>query len=116
MGRVSSAAGRPAAPGAAHAPMTNPNPPDDDTIVAISTPPGRGGVGVVRISGPEAVRIALEMFRRPGDTGDVRADEEREGSPSGAPGQALFGSFLTGGREAIDQGYLVIFRPPRPST
>jgi tRNA modification GTPase len=29
-----------------------------DTIVAIATPPGRGGIGVVRVSGPEAHRIA----------------------------------------------------------
>jgi len=29
----------------------------DDTIVAIATPPGRGGIGVVRISGPDAARI-----------------------------------------------------------
>ena len=29
-----------------------------DTIVAIATPPGRGGIGVVRISGPDAERIA----------------------------------------------------------
>src|SRR6188508_165144 len=29
-----------------------------DTIVAIATPPGRGGIGVVRISGPEAQAIA----------------------------------------------------------
>jgi tRNA modification GTPase len=28
-----------------------------DTIVAIATPPGRGGIGVVRIAGPDAVRI-----------------------------------------------------------
>ncbi len=26
----------------------------DDTIVAIATPPGRGGIGVVRLAGPEA--------------------------------------------------------------
>jgi tRNA modification GTPase len=30
----------------------------DDTIVAIATPPGRGGIGVVRLSGPDASRIA----------------------------------------------------------
>ena len=30
----------------------------DDTIVAIATPPGRGGLGVVRISGPDAVSVA----------------------------------------------------------
>ena len=36
----------------------------DDTIVAISTPPGRGGIGVVRISGPEAVATARTMLFR----------------------------------------------------
>jgi tRNA modification GTPase len=35
----------------------------DDTIVAIATPPGRGGIGVVRLSGPEATTIAKPMLR-----------------------------------------------------
>src|SRR5688500_17876095 len=35
-----------------------------DTIVAIATPPGRGGIGVVRISGPDADRIARELTGR----------------------------------------------------
>ncbi|HEX6906136.1 MAG TPA: tRNA uridine-5-carboxymethylaminomethyl(34) synthesis GTPase MnmE [Terriglobales bacterium] len=35
----------------------------DDTIVAVATPPGRGGIGVVRLSGPEARQIALPMLR-----------------------------------------------------
>ena len=35
-----------------------------DTIVAIATPPGRGGIGVVRISGPEAGRIAGDLTGR----------------------------------------------------
>jgi len=35
----------------------------DDTIVAIATPPGRGGIGVVRLSGPEARDIARPMLR-----------------------------------------------------
>ena len=34
-----------------------------DTIVAISTPPGRSGIGVVRLSGPESVAIAGTMLR-----------------------------------------------------
>jgi len=34
----------------------------DDTIVAIATPPGRGGIGVVRISGAEAHRIATLLL------------------------------------------------------
>ncbi|MDR3763320.1 MAG: tRNA uridine-5-carboxymethylaminomethyl(34) synthesis GTPase MnmE [Acidobacteriota bacterium] len=37
----------------------------DETIVAIATPPGRGGIGVVRLSGPEAKAAALAMLRLP---------------------------------------------------
>ena len=35
----------------------------DDTIVAIATPPGRGGIGVVRLSGNDARTIAAPMLR-----------------------------------------------------
>ena len=35
----------------------------DDTIVAIATPPGRGGIGVVRVSGPAASAIAASVLR-----------------------------------------------------
>ena len=35
----------------------------DDTIAAISTPPGEGGIGIVRLSGPEALAIARAVFR-----------------------------------------------------
>ncbi|MGB9071370.1 MAG: tRNA uridine-5-carboxymethylaminomethyl(34) synthesis GTPase MnmE [Terriglobales bacterium] len=35
----------------------------DDTIVAIATPPGRGGIGIVRLAGPEARSIAMPMLR-----------------------------------------------------
>jgi tRNA modification GTPase len=34
-----------------------------DTIVAISTPPGRGGIGIVRLSGAQAVEIASSLLR-----------------------------------------------------
>jgi tRNA modification GTPase len=34
-----------------------------DTIAAISTPPGRGGIGIVRLSGPEAASIASQLVR-----------------------------------------------------
>ena len=36
-----------------------------DTIVAIATPPGRGGLGVVRISGADALRIARQLITHP---------------------------------------------------
>jgi tRNA modification GTPase len=35
----------------------------DDTIVAIATPPGRGGIGVVRLAGPAALQIVAPMLR-----------------------------------------------------
>jgi len=35
----------------------------NETIVAVATPPGRGGIGIVRLSGPEATRIAQPMLR-----------------------------------------------------
>ena len=37
-------------------------PTNNDTIVALATPPGTGGVGVVRISGGDAERIARVML------------------------------------------------------
>ncbi|HEY7473787.1 MAG TPA: hypothetical protein VH679_02155, partial [Vicinamibacterales bacterium] len=36
----------------------------EDTIVAIATPPGRGGIGVVRIAGPRAVELANALTGR----------------------------------------------------
>src|SRR5713226_6912164 len=51
----------------------------DDTIVALATPPGRGGIGVVRVAGPEACPIALPMLR-------LKHDLE--------PGRAVFGELI----------------------
>ncbi|MBI4352579.1 MAG: tRNA uridine-5-carboxymethylaminomethyl(34) synthesis GTPase MnmE [Candidatus Omnitrophica bacterium] len=36
---------------------------DEDTIAAIATPPGEGGIGIVRLSGPEAIGVADKIFR-----------------------------------------------------
>jgi tRNA modification GTPase len=51
----------------------------DDTIVAIATPPGRGGIGVVRLAGSRAVAIAEPMLR-------LRHSLE--------PGRAVFGELV----------------------
>jgi tRNA modification GTPase len=51
----------------------------DDTIVAIATPPGRGGIGVVRIAGPKAREIAKPM---------LQLKHELE------PGRAVFGELI----------------------
>lgn len=39
-----------------------------DTIAAISTPLGEGGIGIIRISGPEAIQIARKLFLSPKGT------------------------------------------------
>ena len=51
----------------------------DDTIVAIATPSGRGGIGIVRIAGPEARSIAAPM---------LRLKHQLE------PGRAIFGELI----------------------
>jgi tRNA modification GTPase len=37
--------------------------PEQDTICAISTPPGEGGIGIIRVSGKEAIPIASSLFK-----------------------------------------------------
>ena len=44
-----------------------------ETIAAISTPPGRGGIGIVRLSGPEALEIAEQLVRLRGPLEHGRA-------------------------------------------
>ncbi len=45
----------------------------DDTIVAVATPPGRGGIGVVRVSGPAAAAAAGAILRAGHDLQPRRA-------------------------------------------
>jgi tRNA modification GTPase len=74
----------------------------DDTIVAVATPPGRGGIGVVRISGSDARRIGSGM---------LRLSHELE------PGRALFGELLEPGtRERIDEVVVTFFAKPHSYT
>src|SRR5262249_23199640 len=41
----------------------------DDTICAIATPVGQGGIGIVRLSGPQALEVASQVVRlRSGDS------------------------------------------------
>ena len=54
----------------------------DDTIVAIATPPGRGGIGIVRIAGPAARAIVAPMLRLKHDLEPNRAVFEELIEPS----------------------------------
>lgn len=76
----------------------------DDTIVAIATPPGRGGIGVVRLAGPESKTIALQMLHLAGE----RALE---------PNRAVFGELkeIRSG-ERIDEVVTTWFAAPHSYT
>lgn len=58
-----------------------------DTIVAISTPPGRGGIGIVRLSGPSALTLVPHLVSHAGPLTHARAqiahvlDPHRAGHP-----------------------------------
>jgi tRNA modification GTPase len=76
----------------------------DDTIVAIATPPGRGGIGIVRLSGAEARAIARPMLR-------LAHGHDFE------PGRAHFGELIepsTG--ERIDEVVVTFFAKPHSYT
>ena len=70
-----------------------------DTIAAIATPPGRGGIGIVRLSGPAARRITESMLGK---------------LPS--PRHATFASFLGHAGQPLDQGLAVFFPAPHSFT
>jgi tRNA modification GTPase len=67
----------------------------DDTIVAIATPTGRGGIGVVRMAGPKAREIASPMLLLKHDLEPSRAIFGELIEPSGAGSLAREGSGAT---------------------
>jgi tRNA modification GTPase len=71
-----------------------------DTIVAIATPPGRGGIGVVRISGPDAAAISARLISQPGPL---------------EPRRATLTHVRCGGT-AIDQAVVTLFPAPHSYT
>jgi len=89
----------------------------EDTIAAVATPPGEGGIGIIRVSGPLAFPIAERIFQR------VRADAR---SPSGGEDMCegaikshriYFGAIRdpqTG--EVLDRALLLPFRAPHSYT
>ena len=70
-----------------------------DTIVAAATPPGRGGIGIVRVSGPRVPEIAAVLL------GELPL-----------PRRAGFARFLDAGQEPIDAGLALFFPGPHSYT
>lgn len=69
-----------------------------DTIAALATPPGRGGVGIIRVSGPACRKIAQAMIGH-----------------CPAPRYAHYGPFL-GAEGTIDEGIALLFNGPHSFT
>lgn len=68
---------------------------DTDTIAAIATPPGRGGVGIIRVSGRQALQITQAIINK---------------IPQ--PRKVEFHGFFTANNQLIDQGLVIFFNNP----
>lgn len=75
-------------------------PKQPDTIVAIATPAGRGGVGIVRLSGTAALNIAVQMTRQT----NIKAR------------YALFTKCFDEHAQIIDEGIVIYFQAPHSYT
>lgn len=77
----------------------------EDTIVAVATPPGRGGIAILRLSGPDALEIARACVQ----------NGERLGE---APNRAVVTDLTDPARpgEALDRGIATWFRGPKSYT
>ena len=76
-----------------------------DTIAAIATPPGEGGIGIVRVSGSAAFPIAERLFRRRGGSKPLQSH------------RAYFGVIVDpAAGETLDRALLLPFRAPRSYT
>lgn len=75
----------------------------NDTIAAVSTPPGNGAIGIVRLSGPEAATLARQVF--PGGPNPWQSHRAHYG-PITDPRSA----------ETLDQALLLYMQGPRSYT
>ena len=75
-----------------------------DTIAAVSTPPGRGGIGIIRISGPDARAMVARVLRFP------------DGAPSWKPWAAMLASLVDADGQVVDQVVITYFAAPRSYT
>ncbi|MCT4584727.1 MAG: tRNA uridine-5-carboxymethylaminomethyl(34) synthesis GTPase MnmE [Peptostreptococcaceae bacterium] len=75
----------------------------DDTICAIATPAGEGGIGIIRISGPDSLNIAKEVFRA-----NKKIDEY-------SPRTLIYGHIYDGDK-LIDEVLLAYMNNPRSYT
>ncbi len=75
-----------------------------DTIAAISTPRGKGGIAVIRISGEDTGAVLRRVFVPLGK------------DPTAHPRRACFGNILSAAGEVIDEGLVTYFAAPHSFT
>ena len=75
-----------------------------DTIAAIATPPGRGGIGIIRLSGAKAAVIAKQLIGKKLGKQNLKARE------------ATFCNFLGEDGTPIDNGILIYYPQPASYT
>ena len=76
-----------------------------DTIAAISTGMTSSGIGIIRISGPDAIAIADEVY-------DSRSGKKLENMPT----HTIHYGFIRDGEEFIDEVLVMLMRGPRSFT
>lgn len=79
---------------------------NNDTIVAVSTPPGRGGVGIIRISGVNSCDIAQKLCRI----------EDKEKKDCFKPRVAQLSKIYDSKNNLIDSGIVLYFKAPNSFT
>jgi len=86
-----------------------------DTIVAISTPSGRGGIGIVRLSGPQAAEIAVQLvrLRQPLEHARARLADVLDDVAEARPERADIG---TSDPDRIDEAVVTFFAAPNSYT
>ena len=77
----------------------------NDTIAAIATAPGTGGISMIRLSGPEAEKILQKVFVPAGRTSEGPLESHR----------MMYG-ILRDGSETVDECMAVLMRAPKSYT
>jgi tRNA modification GTPase len=80
------------------------------TVCAVSTPRGKGGIAVLRVSGSDAFRVALSVFKPKYADIDYSAPDKKYLR------RALYGSILSSDDTVIDEGILVFYKGPSSFT
>lgn len=78
----------------------------ETTIAAISTAMSESGIGIIRVSGPEAVEIVSRIYRSKGGKKDINK----------VPTHTIHYGYIYDGEELIDEVLVMVMRAPRTFT